>query len=136
MIFWVVMAGVAWGIDHAMGQGPEKTLNILLPRTGLEIVVWIATAASAGFCEEFVFRGYVQRQILSLSQSTWVSVVCQGLVFGVMHAYQGWRAVVLISVIGMLFGGLAAWRRTLRIGMVAHGWQDVWAGWLSQVVLR
>ena len=57
-----------------------------------------------------------------------------GLVFGVMHAYQGWRAVVTISVLGMMFGGLAAWRRTLRIGMVAHAWQDVWAGWLSHIL--
>ena len=37
---------------------------------------------------------------------------------------------------GMIFGGLAAWRKTLRVGMVAHGWQDIWAGWLSQVVFR
>jgi membrane protease YdiL (CAAX protease family) len=111
-------------------------LDILLPRTALEVVCWIGTSASAGFCEEFVFRGYVQRQLLALSQSTWVAVLCQGLVFGVMHAYQGWRLVILISVIGMLFGALAAWRKTLRVGMVAHGWTDVWSGWLSQVVLR
>jgi hypothetical protein len=51
-----------------------------------------------------------------------------------MHAYQGWRAVTLISALGILFGGLAAWRKTLRVGMVAHAWQDVWAGWLSQAV--
>ena len=58
------------------------------------------------------------------------------MVFGMMHAYQGWRAVVLISIIGMMFGGLVAWRKTLRVGMVAHGGQDIWAGWLSQVVFR
>ena len=46
----------------------------------------------------------------------------------------GWRAVVSISVLGMMFGGLAAWRKTLRIGMVAHAWQDVWAGWLSRAL--
>jgi membrane protease YdiL (CAAX protease family) len=136
VVFWGVLAVAAWGISGLLGQGHENTLDILLPRTVLEVVVWIVTSASAGFCEEFVFRGYVQRQFLALSQSTWVAVTGQGLVFGVMHAYQGWRPVVLISVIGMLFGGLAVWRKTLRVGMVAHGWQDVWAGWLSQVVMK
>jgi membrane protease YdiL (CAAX protease family) len=136
VVFWGVLLTAAWGISGLLGQGHEKTLDVLLPRTVLEVVVWIATSASAGFCEELVSRGYVQRQLLALSQSTWVAVVGHGLLFGLMHAYQGWRPVVLISMIGMLFGGLAAWRKTLRVGMVAHGWQDVWAGWLSQVVLR
>ena len=134
-LFWGAFAATAWGIHHVIGEGQEKSVDILLPQTALEVAAWIATAISAGFCEEFVFRGYVQRQFLALSQSAWVAVVLQGLVFGVMHAYQGWRAVLTISILGMLFGALAAWRKTLRVGMVAHGWQDVWAGWLSNVLM-
>jgi membrane protease YdiL (CAAX protease family) len=133
-LFWGAFVAVAWGLHAWLGQGNEKSVDVLLPQTALEIAVWIATSASAGFCEEFVFRGYVQRQALAFSQNAWVAVAVQGLVFGMMHAYQGWRAVVMISVLGMMFGGLAAWRRTLRIGMVAHAWQDVWAGWLSHLL--
>jgi uncharacterized protein len=135
-LFWVVMAGVAWGAQSVLGQGPEKTLDLLLPRTVPEVLCWIGTSASAGFCEEFVFRGYFQRQFLAVSQSPWASVAAQGLVFGAMHAYQGWRPAVVISVLGVLFGCLAAWRMTLRVGMVAHAWMDVWGGWLSQLVLK
>ncbi|HEV8119778.1 MAG TPA: type II CAAX endopeptidase family protein [Candidatus Polarisedimenticolia bacterium] len=134
-LFWGAFGATAWGIHGLMGEGHEKSVDILLPRTVLEVAVWIATAVSAGFCEEFVFRGYVQRQLLALSQHAGFAIVLQGLVFGAMHAYQGWRAVVTISILGMMFGGLAAWRKTLRIGMVAHGWQDVWSGWLSQVLM-
>jgi membrane protease YdiL (CAAX protease family) len=134
VLFWGAFVAVAWGIHGLLGHGNEKSVDVLLPRTALEIAVWIATSASAGFCEELVFRGYVQRQALALSQSAPVAVAAQGLVFGMMHAYQGWRAVVSISILGMMFGGLAAWRKTLRIGMVAHAWQDVWAGWLSHVL--
>jgi membrane protease YdiL (CAAX protease family) len=133
VLFWGAFVAVAWSMDALLGHGSEKSVDVLLPRTVLEIVVWIATSASAGFCEELVFRGYVQRQGLALSQSATVAVALQGLIFGLMHAYQGWRAVVTISVLGMMFGGLAAWRKTLRIGMVAHTWQDVWAGWLSHL---
>jgi membrane protease YdiL (CAAX protease family) len=133
VLFWGAFVAVAWSLDAWLGHGSEKSVDVLLPRTALEIVVWIATSATAGFCEELVFRGYVQRQALALSQSAPVAVALQGLIFGMMHAYQGWRAVVTISVLGMMFGALAAWRKTLKIGMVAHAWQDVWAGWLSHV---
>lgn len=135
-LFWGILLAAAWGMESLLGPGQEKTLDILLPRTPLEVGVWILTAASAGFCEEFVFRGYVLRQLLALSGSTVAAVVGQGVIFGLMHAYQGWRLVVHITVIGILFGGLAAWRKTLRVGMVAHGWQDIWAGWLSSVLVR
>ena len=91
---------------------------------------------TAGFCEELVFRGYAQRQFLAHSQSPAIAVVGQGLVFGLMHAYQGWRAVVSITMLGVLFGAFAAWRKTLRPGMVAHAWHDVWAGWLSPLLGR
>ena len=134
-LFWVVLLTSAWGLSRLLGEGHEKTMDILLPRTVLEIVVWIATSVSAGFCEEYVFRGYVQRQSLAITQSTAGAVVCQALVFGLMHAYQGWRSVVVICSMGILFGALAAWRNTLRVGMVAHAWQDVWAGWLSPMLM-
>lgn len=135
-LFWGVFAAAAWGMQALLGQGDEKSVDILLPRTALEILVWIGTSISAGFCEEYVFRGYVQTQLLALSRRTWAAVVGQGVLFGVMHAYQGWHAVLSISILGMLFGGLAAWRKTLRVGMLAHAWQDVWAGFLSHVVIR
>lgn len=132
-LFWGAFGATAWRIQGLLGEGSEKSVDLLLPQTGLEVAVWIATAVSAGFCEEFIFRGYVQRQFLALSQRTWVAIVLQGFVFGAMHAYQGWRAVVTISILGMMFGALAAWRKALRVGMMAHGWQDVWAGWLSHL---
>lgn len=130
--FWLVFKGAVWGMSWLLGENHAKTVDILLPRGVLEIAVWIAASAAAGFGEELVFRGYVQRQVQALSGSTWIAVLGQGLLFGMMHAYQGWKAVVVISSVGMLFGWLAVWRRNLRAGMLAHGWADVWAGWLSQ----
>jgi membrane protease YdiL (CAAX protease family) len=135
-VFWGLLLVIAWGLDRLPVAEGAKSLDILLPRTALEVGVWFLTCASAGFCEEFVFRGYVQCQFLALSGSTLISVLGQGVLFGLMHAYQGWVPAARIIVIGVLFGALAAWRRTLRVGMVAHAWQDIWAGWLSRIILR
>jgi membrane protease YdiL (CAAX protease family) len=132
--FWGVLLGAAWGLDRFLSQGQARSLELLLPRSTVEVGVWILTSISAGFCEEFVFRGYVQSQLLSWSGSTPISVLGQSLLFGLMHAYQGWMLAIRIVVIGVLFGVLAAWRKTLRVGMVAHAWQDIWAGWLSNVI--
>jgi membrane protease YdiL (CAAX protease family) len=134
--FWGLLLGVAWGLDHLLSQGQAKSLELLLPRSTVEVGVWILTSISAGFCEEFVFRGYVQRQLFSWSGSTSISVLGQSFLFGMMHAYQGWMPALRIVVLGVLFGALAAWRRTLRVGMIAHAWQDIWAGWLANVILR
>jgi membrane protease YdiL (CAAX protease family) len=134
-LFWGVFIAVAWCVHRLLGQGEAKSIDVLLPRTAAEIAVWVVTSVAAGFCEELVFRGYLQRQLLALSGSRWAALSGQGLFFGVMHAYQGWRAVVSIGVLGVLFGALALWRNTLRVGMVAHAWQDIWAGWLSRLVM-
>jgi membrane protease YdiL (CAAX protease family) len=134
-LFWGLLLAAAWGLDRIPGSEGAKSIDILLPKSSLEVGIWILTSASAGFCEELVFRGYVQRQLLALSGSTLISVLGQGVVFGLMHAYQGWVPATRIVVIGVLFGGLAAWRRTLRVGMVAHAWQDIWAGWLGRMLL-
>jgi hypothetical protein len=42
----------------------------------------------------------------------------------------------VISVLGVLYGALAAWRGNLRVNIVTHAWGDVWEGWLKFVVWR
>jgi membrane protease YdiL (CAAX protease family) len=88
-------------------------------------VVWVALAISAGFCEELVFRGYFQRQFHALTGSLVAAIVLQACVFGVSHLYEGSWAVAKIVLYGGLFGALAAWRRSLRPGMIAHVWSDL-----------
>jgi membrane protease YdiL (CAAX protease family) len=82
------------------------------------------------------FRGYLQRQFYALSGNIVVAVLAQGLVFGLFHSYQGWTNVVVISVLGALYGALAAWRGNLRANMISHAWTDVWEGWLKFVVFK
>ena len=107
-----------------------------MPRTFLEILLWIALSVTAGFCEEIAFRGYLQKQFHALSGNVAAAVIAQALVFGLAHAYQGWKATIVISVLGVLYGALAAWRRNLRSSMMAHAGSDIWEGWLKTVVWR
>lgn len=133
--FWVVAALVLAGLSFALGLASpaqvaqaKKQLGPLLPQTGLEVGLWIALSATAGFCEEIMFRGYLQKQFRAATRSSAVAVVLQGVVFGIAHAYQGGRRIILIGVYGVLFGILAAWRKSLRPGMIGHMMQDSFSG--------
>jgi membrane protease YdiL (CAAX protease family) len=139
--FWVLWEGVAYGthwlIDsQSATSAAAKTVDSLLPKSLAEIVIWIAVSVTAGICEEMAFRGFLQRQFHALTGNLAIAVVAQGVVFGLFHAYQGWRNVAVISVLGVLYGALAAWRGNLRANIITHAWGDIWEGWLKFVVWR
>jgi hypothetical protein len=129
--FWLVAAGVLAGLSFALGLASpsqvaeaKKQILPLLPRTAGELTLWLALSATAGFCEEIMFRGYLQNQFRALTRSTAAAIVLQAVLFGIAHSYQGGRRIILIGVYGALFGILAAWRKSLRPGMMGHALQD------------
>lgn len=134
--FWGIWEGTAYAVHWMLGPSSAKSVDSLLPHSLVEVLLWIAVSITAGFCEEIAFRGYLQRQFHALSGSIAVAVLAQALVFGIAHSYQGWKSVVVISVLGALYGALAAWRRNLRANIISHASSDIWEGWLKQVIWR
>jgi len=134
--FFGVWEGTAYAVHWMLGPSSAKSVDSLLPHSLVEVLLWIGVSITAGFCEELAFRGYLQRQFHALSGSIVVAVVAQALVFGVAHSYQGWKSVVVISVLGVLYGMLAAWRGNLRANIISHASSDIWEGWLKQIIWR
>jgi uncharacterized protein len=117
---------------------PQKIGDVtqkLAPVTGLEMMLFLVLSISAGFCEELVFRGYLQQQFARMGRRIWVGVVLSALVFGGAHGYEGIAGMLLITAYGAMFGVLALLRRGLRTGMIAHAWHDSISG-LALVLLR
>jgi membrane protease YdiL (CAAX protease family) len=134
--FWGLWEGAAFVVHWLLGPSDAKTVASLLPQSLLEILVWIGVSITAGVCEEMAFRGYLQKQFEALGGGVVLAVLAQGVVFGIAHAYQGWKNTVVISVLGILFGALAAWRKNLRANILVHAWADVWGGWLQMVFFK
>lgn len=136
--FWIVVWGVVAvsGVLLHTGNTIPKAVRMLIPRTPAEMAVWILLAITAGFCEETIFRGYFQRQFLALTGSVDAAVLLQACVFGSAHLYQGWKNAVTITIYGILFGALAAWRKSLRPGMIQHAAQDTFSGLAGSWLLR
>jgi membrane protease YdiL (CAAX protease family) len=131
-VFWILAVivlaciGIALRLLHF--ETPQKAIAALAPQSALEMLLWIALSATAGFVEEFVFRGYFLRQFASARHALWIGLVGSSLLFGCSHAYEGAAGMIAITVYGALFCGLAILRRTLRPGMIAHAWHDIFTG--------
>jgi membrane protease YdiL (CAAX protease family) len=115
-------------LERMLAPGHAASIDSMLPTSPLEIALWIALSLSAGFCEEVVFRGYLQRQFTVLTGGRWPAWLLVAVLFGVSHGYQGVQACVRITIFAALFGLLALWRRSLRPGILAHAWTDIAAG--------
>jgi hypothetical protein len=111
-------------VGHLFPAAPSEGIKKLLPHTGLESLMFLGLSVTAAICEELIYRGYLQRQFAAWTGSAAAAIVLQGIVFGFSHAYQGTAQVVTIAVYGCLFGLFAAWRKSLRPGMLAHFLQD------------
>jgi membrane protease YdiL (CAAX protease family) len=123
--FWIVWTAVAIFMNFVVGPSQVESFGFLNPRGGVEVTLWVMMSLTAGFCEELVFRGYLQAQFLGLTGSALLAVLGQAVVFGVSHIYQGVKKVIVITVLGVLFGLLAHCRKSLRPGMISHAWSDI-----------
>jgi uncharacterized protein len=125
---------------EAKGWWPEESrwIEALIPRTKTE-KLWavVLIAPTAGFCEEFVYRGYLLGQLPKYLHSTLGAWIISSLAFGMAHAYQKPNGVARAT----LLGGLLAWP-VVRLGsiypsMAAHFLIDAVAlAWLGPFSLK
>jgi uncharacterized protein len=133
IVFVVIFGfGVPQVLSYLLKVVEPPALSALMPQTPFEMALWVLLAMTAGFCEEVIFRGYLQRQFSVLTRSVVGAIVLQAIVFGLIHGYQGWKLMSIIAVYGACFGWLAHWRRSLRPGMLGHALQDTTVGLLAR----
>lgn len=134
--FLIVSEVVLGALGHLLKAVQTSALRNLFPHGALQTALYLLVALTAGFCEELIFRGYLQRQFAALTGAAMGGVVLQGVVFGAAHGYQGWKFMLIIAVFGTMFGLLAQWRKSLRPGMIAHFVQDGALGLLTQHFMK
>jgi membrane protease YdiL (CAAX protease family) len=105
-------------------QHDSNAFHAMVARTPAEALAFLVLALSAGFVEEFVFRGYVQRQCQALFGNTALASVAQIAIFTQGHVYQGWLRLIPVMLIALVVTLTALWRRSLIPGMIAHGLGD------------
>lgn len=100
----------------------------LLPRTGLEKGLFVLLSLAAGFGEEVAYRGFLIPALTLVLGSVWAGAVLSSVVFGLLHAYQGWLGMVRTALLGMTFAVAFILTDSLWPAMAAHAILDVLAG--------
>jgi len=137
-IFWIIVAVVLLVLNRLVGQNETglRAVRLLLPQNAAEMGVWVVVCITAGFCEEFVFRGYLQRQFRAVTGRNDWAIALQALIFGAAHGYQGGKGIIVIAIYGVMFGILAQLRKSLRPGMMQHAGQDIFSGILGSLLAK
>lgn len=120
----LVLAAFVIGSELVFARSSVRALAIL-PRTVPERAMWIAVAATVGFAEELVYRGYFVTQFRAFTGSVAVAVALQAILFAIAHANQGAPAMLRFGVYAVVFGVVAVWRRSLAATIVCHVGIDV-----------
>jgi membrane protease YdiL (CAAX protease family) len=105
------------------------------PHTRAEFAWWMALSVSAGFCEEFIFRGYLI-WLLQPMLGVWFAAAAALILFAVAHAYQGATGVVAAGIVGGLFTLIVLVLGSLVSAIAVHMLVDVGEGFVAWLALR
>jgi len=102
----------------------------MLPHTRGELALFRGLSVTAGVCEELLFRGFL---IWYLGHYTGViqAALISSLAFGVGHAYQGPRGILVTALIGAFMSAVYLLSGSLLLPMILHALMDLHAGWLG-----
>jgi membrane protease YdiL (CAAX protease family) len=146
---WVAVALLlVVGVPHAQTaariarSGPRKRIKfahphaeLLSPHTRTDLAWWVAASLSAGFGEEFVFRGYLLwafQPWLGLWGAAAVSVIA----FAFAHSYQGAKSAIATGVVGGLLTLVVVICGSLWPAVALHALTDIGQGVVAWLVAR
>jgi membrane protease YdiL (CAAX protease family) len=106
-----VLGGLQWFNLRRMGRSSGKAREFLqllaeriFPRSRKELAMFLALAATAGLCEEFLYRGFAMAALTRAGLPAWGVVLLSSVLFGLAHLYQGRGGLLSTLVIGTVFG--------------------------------
>ncbi|HEX7850365.1 MAG TPA: type II CAAX endopeptidase family protein [Sphingomonas sp.] len=99
-------------------------LSALLPRDRDEVLLGAAISVAAGIGEELFFR-LLLPMLLAAFVGAIPAVIAAILLFGLAHAYQGWKGVTVTSLVGILFTAMYLMSGSLAIAMLFHATIDL-----------
>jgi membrane protease YdiL (CAAX protease family) len=126
-ILAAMVALILW-LQHNRRWRETDVLRAVLPETPREKTIFVAVAATAGFCEEMLYRGFAITRLALLTGGVWSAALMAVIAFSAGHFYQGaigvWRAGLLGIVLAVAF----ILTGSLVPGMIAHFLIDALAG--------
>ena len=111
--------------QRALNDDYARALRAIVPASLSQWILFVPLAASAGICEEFLYRGYALNILGSLTGSVLYGVVLSCIAFGFGHAYQGRPGMIGATITGFLYAGVYLATGSLYPCMLGHFMQDI-----------
>jgi len=129
LVLRCVRRSPAENLSGAMGR-----VRMMAPATAQEFAAFALVCATAGICEELLFRGWLVSLLWAATRSRWAAVAIGGVLFGAGHAYQGVRGVLRTGFVGLQLGILFVLLGSLIPGQALHAGVDLLAGAASVAI--
>ena len=104
--------------------------RIVLPASAAEMRGFAAVGVTAGICEELLYRGFVLWYLSALLPRGW-AIVAAVAIFGIGHAYQGVRGVLMTAMVGGIAMAVYLWTGSLIAPIVMHATLDLANGFIG-----
>jgi len=119
-------------------ESEENPAMDLLPKNKTELIHFSSVVSvSAAVCEEIVFRGFLITYLLTFFHgqpgAVVYSIIISSAVFGIVHAYQGWFALLKITLLSVLFAVIFILSNSLFVVVLIHFAVDFTGGLLSWI---
>ncbi|WAB80549.1 CPBP family intramembrane metalloprotease [Microcella daejeonensis] len=95
----------AAGIRSARREGGVVMIGdiaALLPRNRPELVIGVGLSVNAGVVEELLFRLAMPALLVLVTGEPLSALLLSALLFGLLHAYQGWAGMAGATAIGLV----------------------------------
>jgi len=113
---------------RALGANETEVLRALLPQSVAERWLFVAVSATAGICEELIFRGFLQHALTQATSSPWIALVLASGTFGIVHAYQSSVGALRATLLGFLLGIPVVLGYGILPSIAAHTLVDILSG--------
>lgn len=100
----------------------------VIPIDSSDWIWFVPLSATAGLCEEFLYRGYALTQIASMTGSLGLGYFLSSVAFGLAHVYQGKLGVIGTTITGALYGAVFVMTGSVVPCMIGHFVQDIIGG--------
>lgn len=107
----------------------------ITPRNRAELSLFMLVSADAGIWEELVYRGFLIWFLLPLTGVVG-AVIASSFLFGIGHAYQGWRGMMTTGLVGLILAVLYVLTASLWWVMAVHAAIDITGGLVTYRLSR
>jgi CAAX protease family protein len=112
-----------------------KSVEKILPHNEAELRWFLLVSMTAGFCEEFLFRGYLINALAPVF--TWWGAAALALIpFGLLHGYQGRSGIIKTTIVGGFMTLIVAATHSLIPAVVMHAVIDIGGGVVAYTIIK